>query len=386
MEVPTVYIADARARSSAESLISKFDTLIEIELKDKISKGDLVAVKTHMGAPLSTRYIRPFYVRRLVEHLKNWGAKPFVTDTTGLGLTNPRGTAQKYLEIATSHGFTQETMGGAPIIIADGQFGTDITTINFEGHLFKEVTFAKMLTKVDFLISVAHFTGHVFAGPAGAIKNIGMGCAGKTSKGLVHFTRKPQVNPTICDGSPEYSIAPCIAACPVDVVKKENNKAVIDEEKCIFCYACVVKCPKKAIETERTDNTVLQRGIADLATAFVNTIGGKIYNFNFLLEIDWNCDCEHLQKGWNDLPIVPDIGILGSSDPLAIDQASCDLINAATGIPGSMAEECGVLESGADKLEGILKEIDYRNLLIAAEKIGLGSREYKLEKIQPSQS
>jgi len=382
MEVPTVYFADARARSSAESLISKFDSLIDIELKEKISKGDLVAIKTHMGSPLSTRYLRPFYIRRLVEHLRKWGAKPFVAETTGLGLTNPRGTAQKYLEVAASHGFTQETVL-APIIIADGQFGTDITKVKFEGNLFKEVTLAKMLTKVDFLISAAHFTGHAFAGPAGAIKNIGVGCAGKTSKGLIHFKNKPKVNPSICDGSPGYSIAPCITACPVDAVSKENNKAVIDEEKCIFCYACVVKCPQKAIETERTEKAFLQKAIAELTTAFVQTIGKEnIYNFNFLIEIDWNCDCEHLQKGWNDTPIVPDLGILASSDPLAIDQASIDLINAAPGIPGSMAEECGVMDAGADKLRGILKEIDPQNLLVAAEEIELGSRKYKLEKIE----
>jgi hypothetical protein len=382
MEIPTVYFADARARSSKESLISKFDSLIDIELKDKISKGDLVAIKTHMGSPLSTRYLRPFYIRRLVEHLKKWGAKPFVAETTGLGLTNPRGTAQKYLEIAAMHGFTQETVG-APIIIADGQFGTNITKVKFNGGLFKEVTFAKMLTKVDFLISAAHFTGHAFAGPAGAIKNVGVGCAGKTSKGLIHFKNKPKVNPSICDGSPGYSIAPCITACPVDAVSKENNKAVIDKEKCIFCYACVVKCPQKAIETERMDKSVLQKGIAELATAFVTTIGKEnIYNFNFLIEIDWNCDCEHLQKGWNDTPIVPDLGILASSDLLAIDQAAIDLINAAPGIPGSMAEEYGVMEPGVDKLGGILKDINPQNLLVEAEKIRLGSRKYKLERLE----
>ena len=126
----------------------------------------------------------------------------------------------------------------------------------------------------------------------------------------------------------------------------------------------------------------MQKGIAELATAFVNTIGKEsIYTFNFLIEIDWNCDCEHLQKGWNDSPIVPDIGIVASSDPLAIDQASIDLVNAAPGIPGSMAEECGVMEPGADKLAGILKDIDPNNLLLEAEKIGLGSRKYTLEKI-----
>ncbi len=125
-----------------------------------------------------------------------------------------------------------------------------------------------MLTKVDFLISAAHFTGHAFAGPGGAIKNIGMGCAGKTSKGLVHFKNFPKVNPSKCDGSPGYQIAPCIATCPVDAVIKENNKAMIDEEKCIFCYACVVKCPQKAIETERTEMDFLQRAIGDLAGAF----------------------------------------------------------------------------------------------------------------------
>ncbi len=284
------------------------------------------------------------------------------------------------------HGFTQETVS-APIIIADGQFGTDITKVQFNGNLFKEITLAKMLTKVDFLISAAHFTGHAFAGPGGAIKNIGVGCAGKPSKGQIHFKNKPKVNNSICDGSPEYSTAPCIAACPVDAVSKENNKAVIDEQNCIFCYACVVKCPQKAIETERTEKWFLQQGIAELATAFLDTIGKEnIYNFNFLIEIDWNCDCEHLQKGWNDTPIVPDIGIVASSDPLAIDQASIDLINAAPGIPGSMAEECGVMEPGADKLGGILKDIDPNNLLFEAEKIGLGSRKYTLEKIDTATS
>ncbi len=373
-----VYMMDARARKSQQSLVEKLSKILDAAgVEDLVSPGDRVLIKCHMGAPLCTRYLRSFYVRRVADRVRELGAEPIVTDTTGLGLLDPRGTAEKYLKVAAMHGYTAETVN-APIIIADGALGTEFFHSEVQGHRFTKVALANILKEADAVLTLTHFKGHAIAGLGGAVKNLAVGFAGKESKYLMHYIAKPRVESSICD-----DCQACLEVCPVNAIQVKDGKAYIEPETCIGCKACITKCGRKAVKTERQQDPLeVQLRIADLASAVLNVVGrDKVLFLNFLLEVDWLCDCEHLQQGWSDIPIVPDIGILGSKDPVAIDQASAELVNQAPGIPGSKAEEVGALNPGVDKLKAALPNVDWRQLLKACEKLGVGETTYTL--IQP---
>jgi hypothetical protein len=371
-----VHFTDARSRSSKESLLEKLGRLTEAAgLKEVVKPGDKVFVKPHMGAPLTTRYLRPIYVRKVVEQVRSIGADPVVVETTGLGLLDPRGTADKYLKVAASHGYTEEVIG-APILIADGEKGLDSMKVKGpSGH----VLLAKALREADALISLAHFKGHVNVAFGGALKNIAVGLSPKEGKFNFHYEKKPKVNKELCN-----SCAECVAICPVKgAIEMVGDKADIVQDLCVGCLACVMKCKPKAIVTKRSESEDLQLKMANIAAAIVNEVGkDKVLFVNFLLEVDWLCDCEHFQEGWSDVPIVQDIGIVASRDPVAIDAASMDLVNEAPGLPGSKAEEVGAMAPGSDKFGAIFPQIDWRRGLQLCEELGVGTTKYELVRVR----
>lgn len=371
-------MVDARSRSSAESLVKKLVRLMDnAGLPRMVGKGDKVAVKTHMGAPLTTRYLRPFYVRTVVEYLRGLGAEPTVVETTGLGLLDPRGTAEKYLRVAVSHGFTRETVD-AEILIMDGERGLDCVKVKVDGFRLKEVSVPRRLLDFDFMVGLVHFKGHEMTGFGGAIKNYGVGCVCKETKYYIHFEDKPVVDEELCDGCGE-----CVNICPKGAVALYKGKAKVQWNLCYGCKACQSVCPRGALKSTRHgDSREVQLRVVDAAYAVLKTLGfDKVFSLNFLIEVDWKCDCEHRQEGWSDLPIVPDIGILASIDPVAIDKASIDLVNEAPAIPGSQAYEVGAIEPGSDKFRSLYPDVDWKFMLEAAERIGLGSTRYRLVRI-----
>jgi len=367
-----VYFADARSRSSKESLIEKLGRLTEAAgLRDIVKTGDKVFIKPHMGAPLATRYLRPIYVRKVVGQVKSIGAEPVVVETTGLGLLDPRGTAGKYLDVAASHGFTEEVVGG-PILIADGENGLSSMRANGpKGGVF----LGGALRDADALIGLAHFKGHINVAFGGALKNIAVGLSSKEGKFSFHYEGKPKVNKELCNSCRE-----CLEVCPVKgAIRFDHDKAEIVPDLCVGCIACMKKCEPKAITAKRSEPEGLQLKMANIVAAILNEVGrDKALFVNFLLEVDWLCDCEHFQEGWSDMPIVPDLGIVASKDPVALDAASMDLVNSAPGIPGSKAEEVGALAPGSDKFGAIFPNIDWRSGLRVCEELGCGTTEYEL--------
>jgi len=370
-----VYFTDARSRSSKESLLEKLGRLTEkAGLKDVVSHNDKVFIKPHMGAPLTTRYLRPIYVRKVVEQVRSIGADPVIVETTGLGLLDPRGTAEKHLKVAASHGYTEDVIG-APILIADGETGLD--TLRVRGPK-GDVCLAGALREAGALISLAHFKGHIGVAFGGALKNVTIGLASKEGKFNFHFEDKPKVSEELCNSCRE-----CLAICPVKgAIKMVGDKAEIVPDLCVGCLACVMKCGPKAIVAKRSEPRELQLRMANMAGAVVNKVGkDRMLFVNFLLEVDWLCDCEHFQEGWSDVPIVPDIGIVASRDPVALDMASMDLVNEAPGVPGSKAEEVGAMAPGSDKFSAIYPKIDWRRGLQACEDLEVGTTEYKLVRV-----
>ncbi|MEW6332642.1 MAG: DUF362 domain-containing protein, partial [Thermodesulfobacteriota bacterium] len=381
----TVWYMDARGRRFLESTAIKGRQIIERSgWLDRLTRGDIVALKTHMGEAYNTGYLRPVIVSALVDLLKERGLRPFVTDTTTMPY-HPwisRTLAMDHLETAGRNGFNQGTVG-CPIVIADGWLGTDDVVVDLQerGNYLKKQFVARAIADADALLSVAHFKGHPAGGYGGSLKNIGVGGASKRGKMNLHGALagdKPVVDAALCPGRRCEWWQVCEDCCPEGSIKVTDQGLELDMESCVYCFACANLCVNLAgvKSIQRFDHLpALGRRIADSALAAMMTKEeGKAFFLNFAMDISPNCDC----YGWTDTPIVNGLGILASYDPVAVDKACIDMMNAAPGLLNSEAEEFGALATGAKKLN-LIKGKDIEAQIYGAVANGLGSADYRIE-------
>jgi uncharacterized Fe-S center protein len=375
-----------RSKKTEQTTYAKIQRLFDVaSIGDSITKGDLVAVKVHIGTGQNHRHLRPQHIRAVVDKIKEVGGEPFVTETTGIGLAASRGTAIGCIRTAISHGFTTETLG-APVIIADGLKGLSGIKIMANGMRFKEVEIGQAIAESDAMISVSHAKGHARTGFAASLKNIGIGCVTKPYKGQSHLALKPNIDQEKCN-----NCGVCVDFCPVEAIQRTNGKPQVIEEKCIWGCGCWDICPQKAFlkwnDMHHRQNKELIIRNVDAAVAVLNHFGREKLGFiNLAYDITPHCDC----ADYGDVPMVPDIGIFASRDPIAIDKATSDKIISSPGILGSAAEEVNSMKSGDDKFSKlsewepfkIFKTDDmtreWRAQLEIGEKLGLGTQKYDL--------
>lgn len=370
----TVYFAGRRAKSHRESLVRKVDRLFDrVGAAKLIEKNSLVAVKLHFGERGGSTYIHPVLVRRVVDKIKSAGGKPFLCDTNTL-YAGGRNNAPDHLETALQHGFAYATVG-APVLIADGLRGRDYHAVKIKGKHFSEVQIASAVVEADAMVVLSHVKGHMITGFGGAIKNLGMGCGNRSGKQKMHSALKPVIKGEHC-----RRCGACLRWCLAKAITlNEGSGAMINPELCTGCGECIISCTHGAVQVQwRSAVTEVVERMDEYALGALAGKEQKTVFFNFLLNIVPDCDC----CAWSDAPVVPDIGILASTDAVAIDQASVDLINAQTGIAASALKKN--LKPGEDKFDALHPESDYHTMLSYAEEIGLGSRSYQLVEIKPS--
>lgn len=346
------------------SLLTATEKLFDAAaLGECIAEGDLVAVKLHFGERGNTGFVPPIYVRRIVDKIKEAGGKPFLTDSNTL-YRGSRSNAVDHTITAVEHGFNYATVG-APIVIADGMNGKDYVEVQVHGQHFETVKIGSAAVHADALIAVTHFKGHEATSFGGVLKNLGMGLGSRSGKQMMHADFVPAVDVSECTACGE-----CAEWCPVDCITVDDV-AVMDLDVCIGCGECVVTCPYSAIAVDwNTDATKMQEKIVEYSKGALAGKEGKAGFINFLLNITPDCDCWH----FSGAPIVPDIGIMASRDPIAIEQASLDLVSEAP----ALAESLKGVEG--DKFEA-LTGIDGTPILDYGTKLGLGTREYELKRI-----
>jgi hypothetical protein len=382
-----IWFMDARAKRFLESIAIKGREILEYSgWLDNLKPGDLVAVKTHMGEAYNVGYLRPIIVRTLVEALKEKGCRPFVTDTTTMPY-HPwisRTLAIDHLETANMNGFNQGTMG-CPVIIADGWMGTDdvIVDLKGRGNYLKKQFVSRAIADADAVLSVAHFKGHPAGGYGGAMKNIGVGGASKRGKMNLHGALagdKPVFNKELCPGRSCEWWETCEACCPEGGITITDKGFEVDEESCVYCFSCANLCVNMAGvgAIQRFDLLpALGRRIADSALAAVMTKNpGMTFFMNYAIDITPACDC----YGWTDTPIVNGLGILASTDPVAVDKACIDMMNEAPGLTNSEAEEFDVLAPGTKKLN-VIKGKDIEPQVYGGVGNGLGTTDYEIEEV-----
>ena len=376
--ISPVFFSDLKVESG-KTLLDKLDILLDrADLKGKIREKDLVAIKLHFGEKGNTAYVRPIFLRRVADRVKQYKGKPFLTDTNTL-YTGARSEAVSHLNTAVEHGFA-ESVVNAPLLIADGLRGNSAVKVRIDKPIFKTVSIAHGVYMTDALIAVTHFKGHELSGFGGALKNLGMGCASREGKLSQHSNISPQVKKKACKGC-EGCLIWCAQEAismrsPQSGVETKHSIALIDPKKCVGCGECILTCPSGAIQIQWNESIpIFQKKMVEHAYGAVQKKKGKVLYLNFLTQISPACDC----YGYSDAPIVNDIGILSSEDPVAIDQASVDLVNGEAGNRVSKLQKNW--NPGEDKFRAIYPEVDWNIQLAYAEEIGMGTRKYELIKI-----
>ncbi|MEF2230617.1 MAG: DUF362 domain-containing protein [Pseudodesulfovibrio sp.] len=332
-----------------------------------IRGGDLAAVKIHFGEQGTTGFLRPLWVKAITDFIAEAGGKPFLTDASTL-YVGQRGEAVSHHLCAARHGWDPLLMG-APVVIADGLKGGDEAAVPVGGRHIGEAYIASAVAEADFLVSVNHFKGHELAGFGGALKNIGMGCASKRGKMQQHFSTGPTLLPDNCT-----ACGACVKSCKPGALRlDESGKISIREELCVGCGGCFVACRHGALQVNWQIGVqeFLER-MMEYALAVIRTKGRPCLHVNFVMDVVPDCDC----VGFTDAPICPDLGVLASLDPVAVDQASMDLVDAAPPLYPSRLPFG--LTPGQPKFAAIHQHVPEHMGLDYAEKLGLGTREYKL--------
>lgn len=352
-----------------QSLLTKLEHLIsKAGILEGITPKDLVAIKMHFGERGNLAYVRPQFVRRVVEQIKKKGGRPFLTDANTL-YAGSRANAVDHLETAIENGFAYAVVG-APIVIADGLNGKDYESVPVHLKHFQEVKIGSAAVHADALIAITHFKGHEVTGFGGTLKNLGMGLGSRAGKQQQHSDLLPQINEELC-----RACGKCAKWCPASAITVEG-KAAINSPDCIGCGECTVTCPHKAIAINwKTEPDVIQEKIVEYTAGVLKGKEGKTGFITFVTNVSPLCDC----CSWNDVPIVSDVGILASKDPIAIDQAAVDLVNQAQGNPHS---QLGEKHGEFDKFRVLQPGVDWNVQLAYGEKIGLGTRSYGLIEVK----
>lgn len=361
------------------NLRTSFKKSYEVKLKklieatgflDKIEKKDIVGIKMHFGEKGTTSFISPIWLHPIVELLKQKEAKSFLTDTNTL-YVGQRGEAVSHILNATRHGFDPAILG-VPVIIADGLKSTNEAVITYNGKHFTEFYFGRDLLEVDALINLSHFKGHELTGFGGAIKNIGMGCATRRGKMQQHCGLGPKPNRKKCIGCGR-----CIDACEADALAlDEENKIIVNDQKCVGCANCLLACKNDALDINwKIDIKLFLERLVEYCAAFIYSLKKPILHINFVINISPVCDC----VGFSDASICPDIGVLASFDPVALDQASLDLVNNSVAI--NIGQYKNQPKPGEDKFKAVHPKTQGEYCLEYAEKLGLGYRKYQITEI-----
>jgi uncharacterized Fe-S center protein len=374
MDKSKVYFSNLRAVPNM-NLLQKLERLVKKAGIAQIDfKGKFTAIKIHFGEPGNLAYLRPNYAKVIADVIKSMGGKVFLTDCNTL-YVGRRKDGLEHLDAAYENGYNPFTTG-CQIIIGDGLKGTDEAYVPVPcGEYVKEAKIGRAIMDADIVISLTHFKGHELTGFGGALKNIGMGCGSRAGKMEMHSDGKPGVKNEICVGC-----GTCVKICAQQAITVTDKKAKIDHAKCVGCGRCIGACLFNAIVAAWDEsNDVLNKKIAEYAWAVVNDRPN--FHISLVIDVAPFCDC-HAE---NDLPIIPDIGMFASFDPVALDMACADMANQAPVISGSYLEEqLKSRNSNSGENDHFCSAHPETNWIVCvdhAERIGIGTKQYELIEI-----
>lgn len=370
MSESTVFWSDLRTTPTM-TILQKLERLMRaagfasLDLADKYT-----ALKIHVGEPGNMAYIRPPYVSVVSRLVRELGGKPFLTDANTL-YSGRRHNAYDHLRAGYENGFSRDATG-CDFIIADGLKGNDFVNMPVVGGKHCSVAMiGSAVAESDAIVTLNHFKGHELTGFGGALKNLGMGCASRAGKQFLHEVSHPNILREKCTGC-----GVCVKNCAHGAITLDSQRrAVIDHSKCVGCCQCVAVCQFGAARaSEGSASRVCSERIAEYTEAILH--GKPAFHISFVMNVSPNCDC------WanNDAPLVADIGFFASTDPVALDQACVDAVNAAPPINGTALTDKQYSGTG-EKFGHVHPDTDWSAGLDHAAALGLGTRAYRLTRV-----
>jgi uncharacterized Fe-S center protein len=351
-----VYFIPAQADEGADSLAAKAVELFrKLNIDKDLTRDSFVALKTHFGEKGNTGHIKPAWMAGVVSRLGKKTSRVFFTDSNTLYVGH-RSNAVEHSLMAYEHGFVPNAVG-IPVVIADGLLGQDGEEVKIDLTRVKTAKIGSAIVHSEVLVCFSHLTGHVLSGVGGAIKNLGMGCASRAGKLEQHSDVHPRISAKAC-----RNCSICLDHCPNEAIFQAEGSAHIDDAKCLGCGECLTVCKYGAVKFKWADDSQpMQEKMAEYAWAVKSLFKDKIGFLNFVLNVTKDCDCMATAQP----RIVEDIGILASTDPVAIDRASVDLVLAS---------------AGKDVFKKNYK-LEWAYQLAHGERIGLGRQVYELVKL-----
>ena len=348
-----------------ENLLQKLARLVKrAGMMDIDFANKYTAIKIHFGEPGNLAYLRPNYSKVLADLIKEQGGRVFLTDCNTL-YVGRRKNALDHLDAAYENGYNPFATG-CHVIIADGLKGTDEALVPINGEYVKEAKIGRALMDADIVISLTHFKGHEAAGFGGALKNIGMGGGSRAGKMEMHSAGKPYMNQKACIGC-----GSCKKNCAHGAITIADRKASIDTNVCVGCGRCVGACPVDAVTPMNDEaNDVLNKKIAEYTWAILKD--RPHFHVSLVVDVSPNCDC-HAE---NDVPIVPNVGMFASFDPVALDMACVDAVNRQPVMAGSFLAEQE--QNHHDHFTDTHPDTHWQSCIDHAVKLGLGNKEYEL--------
>ena len=370
MEKAKVYFTDFRTGLDISQGVKLQKLCRKAGIGEIDFEGKFTAIKMHFGELGNFAYLRPNYVKAVADLIKELGGKPFLTDCNTL-YPGSRKNAIDHLYNAEVNGFNSVTTG-CNVIIADGLKGTDEAAVPVRnGEYCREAYIGRALYDADIIISLSHFKGHEMTGFGGAIKNIGMGGGSRAGKMQQHNDGKPVVDQSLC-----RNCKICARECGSDAISYDSGKAYINQDICKGCGRCIGACAFDAIEP--SVDSALESLCCKMAEYTMAICDGKpCFHISLIMDVSPNCDCH----GENDAAILPDIGMLASFDPVALDQACADLCMKAEPVRNSQLGDNLAKEGWHHHHDVFLDSnpnVKWKETLIHGEKIGLGTRDYEL--------
>ena len=369
MEKAKVYYTNMRTGFN-NNLLDKLARLIKTAGIGNIDfDGKYTAIKIHFGEPGNLAYLRPNYAKVVADVVKELGGKPYLTDCNTL-YVGGRKNALDHIDTAYTNGFSPFSTG-CHVLIGDGLKGPDEVYVPVEGgEYIKEAKIGRAIMDADVFISLTHFKGHEATGFGGTLKNIGMGCGSRAGKMEMHSAGKPHIDRDLCIGCHR-----CEKICAHGAPFFTDKKANIDHDKCVGCGRCIGVCPKDAVlPASDESNDVLNCKIAEYSKAVID--GRPNFHISLVIDVSPYCDC-HAE---NDAAIVPDVGFFASFDPVALDVACADAVNAQPVIANTVLAESD--HEGHDHFGAVSPDTNWHSCIEHAKKIGLGTDEYELIEVR----